>query len=151
MTSTVIEQNGFERLFNRLMSWLARHGLGPMGMQQLIVRGRSSGQERTAAVNPLPLDGELYLVAARGETQWVRNARAVGTVVLRKRSRRSAYVIEQVYGDDAVPVLRAYLKKWGFEVKSFFDGVGPDAPDADLTAAAQLHPVFRLTPADLPR
>ena len=122
-----------------------------MGMQQLIVRGRSSGQERTAAVNPLPLDGELYLVAARGETQWVRNARAVGTVVLRKGSRRSAYVIEEVYGNDAVPVLRAYLKKWGFEVKSFFDGVGPDAPDADLTAAAQLHPVFRLTPADLPQ
>ncbi|MFC6712631.1 nitroreductase/quinone reductase family protein [Branchiibius cervicis] len=151
MTSTVIEQNGFERLFNRLMSWLARHGLGPMGMQQLIVRGRSSGQERTAAVNPLPLDGELYLVAARGETQWVRNARAVGTVVLRKRSRRSAYVIEQVYGDDAVPVLRAYLKKWGFEVKSFFDGVGPDASVAELAAAAKAHPVFRLTPADLPQ
>lgn len=151
MAPTVIEQNGFERLFNRLMSWLARHGLGPMGMQQLIVRGRSSGQERTAAVNPLPLDGELYLVAARGETQWVRNARAVGTVVLRKGSRRSAYVIEEVYGNDAVPVLRAYLKKWGFEVKPFFDGVGPDAPDADLTAAAQLHPVFRLRPADLPQ
>ncbi|KYH42889.1 nitroreductase/quinone reductase family protein [Branchiibius sp. NY16-3462-2] len=142
----VIEQNGFERFFNRLMSRLAKHGFGPMGMQQLIVRGRSSGQERTAAVNPLPLDGSLYLVAARGETQWVRNARASRTVVLRKRSRRSAYVIEQVKGDEAVAVLRTYLKKWGFEVKSFFDGVGPDASAADLAAAAEVHPVFRLSP-----
>ena len=142
----VIEQNGFERLLNRFMNLLARHGFGPMGMQQLIVRGRSSGAERTAAVNPLELDGSTYLVAARGQTQWVRNARAAGQVELRKRSRRSTYVIEQVHGDDAVPVLRAYLKKWGFEVKSFFDGVGPDASAADLAAAAEVHPVFRLSP-----
>lgn len=147
MVSAVIEQNGFERALNRLMSSLAKHGLGPMGMQQLIVRGRSSGQERTAAVNPLVLNGATYLVAARGQTQWVRNARVAGTVQLRKRSRRSSYLIEQVHGQEAVPVLRAYLAKWGFEVKSFFDGVGPDATDAQLAAAAQVHPVFRLTPA----
>lgn len=148
MAGAVIQQNGFERRFNRLMSWLAKHGLGPMGMQQLIVRGRTSGQERTAAVNPLPLDGELYLVAARGQTQWVRNARVARTVVLRKRSRRSTYVIEQVHGDEAVPVLRAYLTKWGFEVTSFFDGLGPSASAADLVAAAEAHPVFRLTTAE---
>lgn len=147
MHGDVIEQTGFERWLNGRMNWLARHGFGPMGMQQLIVRGRSSGQERTAAVNPLPLDGATYLVAARGQTQWVRNARAAGRVELRKRSRRSTYVIEQVHGDEAVPVLRAYLRKWGFEVKQFFDGVGPDATDAELATAAQAHPVFRLTPA----
>lgn len=146
MAAMVIEQNGFERFFNRVMNWLAKHGFGPMGMQQLIVRGRSSGQERTAAVNPLTLEGVVYLVAARGETQWVRNARVARTVVLRKRSRRSTYVIEQVNGDEAVPVLRAYLKKWGFEVKQFFDGVGPDASAAELAAAAEAHPVFRLSP-----
>lgn len=143
----VIEQTRFERWFNRLMDRLARHGFGPMGMQQLIVRGRSSGQERTAAVNPLCLHGNTYLVAARGQTQWVRNARAARRVELRKRNRRSAYIIEQVHGDEAVGVLRAYLRTWGFEVKQFFDGVGPDASDAALVATAEAHPVFRLTPA----
>ena len=29
-----------------------------------------------------------------------------------------------------VPVLRAYLKKWKWEVGAFFDGVGPDSTDA---------------------
>lgn len=50
MAATVITQTGPERFFNRPMDRLARHGFGPMGMQQLIVRGRSSGEERTAVL-----------------------------------------------------------------------------------------------------
>ncbi len=44
----------------------------------LEVRGRSSGQPRRTPVNLLTLDGVRYLVAPRGETQWVRNLRASG-------------------------------------------------------------------------
>ena len=31
-----------------------------------------------------------------------------------------------------LPILRAYLKRWKWEVGQFFQGVGPDASDAEL-------------------
>jgi hypothetical protein len=40
--------------------------------------------------------------------------------------------------------LRAYLKRWKFEVGVFFDGVGPDSSEQELLAAAPKHPAFRL-------
>jgi len=42
-------------------------------------------------------------------------------------------------------VLRAYLKKWKFEVGVFFDGVGPDSSADELGRVAPDHPVFGLT------
>jgi hypothetical protein len=41
-------------------------------------------------------------------------------------------------------VLRAYLKRWKFEVGVFFDGVGPDSSEDELRRAAPKHPVFRI-------
>jgi deazaflavin-dependent oxidoreductase (nitroreductase family) len=53
----------------------------------LAVRGRTSGEWRTVPVNVLELDGQRYLVAPRGDTQWVRNLRATGRGELRWRGR----------------------------------------------------------------
>ena len=50
----------------------------------------------------------------------------------------------EVPADAAVPILRAYLKKWAWEVGAFFDGVGPESSDAELLAIAPDHPVFKL-------
>jgi hypothetical protein len=41
-------------------------------------------------------------------------------------------------------VLRAYLRRWKFEVGVFFDGVGADATDATLLGIAPGYPVFRI-------
>jgi hypothetical protein len=52
----------------------------------LAVRGRSSGEWRTVpVVNVLGRAGQRYLVAPRGDTQWVRNLRATGRGELRRR------------------------------------------------------------------
>jgi hypothetical protein len=49
-------------------------------------------------------------------------------------------------GDEEKPqLLRAYLKKWKWEVGAFFDGVGPDAPEEELARIAPDHPVFRIS------
>jgi hypothetical protein len=42
-------------------------------------------------------------------------------------------------------VLRAYLKRWKFEVGVFFDGVGPDSSDAEILAITDKHPAFEVT------
>ena len=47
--------------------------------------------------------------------------------------------------DEKLLLLRAYLKKWAWEVGAFFQGVGADAPDEDLRRIAPLHPVFRIS------
>ena len=41
-------------------------------------------------------------------------------------------------------VLRAYLRQWAFEVNQFFQGVGADAPDAEIARIAPGYPVFRI-------
>jgi hypothetical protein len=48
--------------------------------------------------------------------------------------------------DDAKPpLLRAYLKKWKWEVGAFFGGVGPESSDEELRRIAPDHPVFRIS------
>ena len=47
-----------------------------------------------------------------------------------------------------MPVIRAYLKRWKFEVGVFFDGVGPESSDDEIRAIAARHPAFEVLPAD---
>jgi hypothetical protein len=84
-------------------------------------------------------------VAPRGETQWVRNLRASGEGRLRKGRRIEEFTAIELPDDEKVLLLRAYLKKWAWEVGAFFQGVGADAPDDDLRRIAPLHPVFRIS------
>jgi hypothetical protein len=95
-------------------------------------------------VNPLTLNGERYLVAPRGETQWVRNMRAAGGGELRVGRRAEPFTATELADADKPEVLRAYLKRWKFEIGTFFQGVGPDAPQARLLEIAPGYPVFRL-------
>ena len=129
---------------NRIVSGLTRAGVSVWGSRVLEVPGRTTGEPRRTPVNLLELDGSRYLVAPRGHTQWVRNMRVSGGGALLLGRRREPFRATEV-DDDAKPaVLRAYLKRWKAEVGVFFDGVGPDSPEADLRRIAPDHPVFRL-------
>jgi deazaflavin-dependent oxidoreductase (nitroreductase family) len=134
-----------QHVFNRAVNGLTGLGLSVWGSRVLEVRGRKSGEPRRTPVNLLTFQGARYLVAPRGETQWVRNLRAAGEGKLllgRKAERFSAAELT----DDAekAPILRAYLKRWKAEVGVFFDGVGPSSAEPELLAAAAKHPVFRI-------
>ncbi|HEX7353555.1 MAG TPA: nitroreductase/quinone reductase family protein [Mycobacteriales bacterium] len=133
-----------QQVFNRAVRRLTRLGVSVMGSRELRVRGRSSGQWRSTPVNLLHVDGVDYLVSPRGVTQWVRNMRAAGGGELRIGRRTSAFTATEVTGVDTVPVLRAYLKRWAWEVGAFFDGVDAGSSDEQLVAVAADHPVFRL-------
>jgi deazaflavin-dependent oxidoreductase (nitroreductase family) len=133
-----------KNVFNRAVAALTRLGISVWGSRVLEVRGRTSGQWRRTPVNLLALDDERYLVAPRGDTQWVRNLRASGEGRLRVGSRSEPFTAVELADDDKTPVLRAYLKRWKAEVGVFFEGVGPDSSDEQLRAIAPRHPVFRL-------
>ena len=131
-------------VFNRLVALLTRLGLSVYGSRVLAVRGRKSGEFRTVPVNLLDYQGEQYLVAPRGVTQWVRNLRASGEGELWLGRRREPIRVVELKDDEKVDLLRAYLRRWRFEVGAFFQGVGPNASDAELLRIAPDHPVFRI-------
>jgi deazaflavin-dependent oxidoreductase (nitroreductase family) len=135
-------------VFNHTVAFLTRQGISVLGSRVLAVKGRTSGQWRTTPVNLLSHDGRRYLVAPRGETQWVRNLRAVGTGELRVGRRAESFRGQELTDDEKVPVLRAYLKRWKAEVGIFFEGTGPDSSDDQLRAIAPKHPAFEVLPVD---
>jgi len=131
--------------FNPAVRGLTSAGISILGSRILEVRGRKSGQLRTTVVNLLTHQGTQYLVAPRGETDWVRNLRADrGHLALRLGRKRTERQAVELVDEGKIEVLRAYLKRWKFEVGVFFDGVGPDSTDAELAAIAERHPVFQL-------
>ena len=134
------------KVFNPLVIRLTRLGISIWGSRVLRVRGRTSGEWRSTAVNLLTHDGDRYLVAPRGQTQWVRNLRAAGTGELHLGRRVETFTAAELGTDEKSPVLRAYLKRWKFEVGMFFDGVDGDSPEAELRRIAPQHPVFRIRP-----
>ncbi|HEY4428754.1 MAG TPA: nitroreductase family deazaflavin-dependent oxidoreductase [Solirubrobacteraceae bacterium] len=132
------------RVFNPIVALFTRMGLSLLGSRVLEVRGRTSGQPRRTPVNLLKLEGARYLVAPRGETQWVRNLRASGEGRLLLGRSGEAFSAVEVADAEKLPILRAYLQRWKAEVGVFFDGVGPDSSEEELRREAPKHPVFRL-------
>jgi len=131
-------------LFNRAVRRLTRLGLSVWGSRELRVRGRSTGTWRTVPVNLLTVDGVSYLVAPRGVTQWVRNLRAAGAGELRVGRRVQPFTAEELPDEAKPAILRAYLRRWKFEIGAFFDGIGPDATNEQFAAVAAGYPVFRV-------
>jgi deazaflavin-dependent oxidoreductase (nitroreductase family) len=133
---------------NRLVAFLTEQGISVAGSRVLAVKGRTSGEWRTTPVNLLSHDGRRYLVAPRGDTQWVRNLRAAGTGELRMGRRADSFRGRELPDDEKVPVLRAYLRRWRAEVGIFFEGTGPDSSDDQIRAIAPKHPAFEVLPLD---
>jgi len=133
-----------KNVFNRVVAWMTKAGVSVAGSRVLEVKGRKSGEWRRTPVNLLVFEGDRYLVAPRGNTQWVRNMRVSGGGQLILGRRTEEFTAQEVPEDERVPLLRAYLEKWKWEVGAFFEGVGPDASDEELRRIAPDHPAFRI-------
>ena len=121
--------------------WMIRRVVNPLLMKfrlvpTLAVRGRRSGQWRTVPVNVLEWQGERYLVAPRGNTEWVRNLRVAGEGQLRYRGRVESFKAIELPDAAKPPIIEAYLARWAGQVKDQFRAL-PNPAD---------HPVFRIEP-----
>ncbi len=121
--------------------WLISRVANPLLMRlgvvpTLWVRGRKTGRWRSVPVNVLELDGERYLVAPRGETDWVLNLRAAGGGQLQYGRHTEPFTAVGVPDEEKARVITAYLARWGRQVRSQFEAL-PDPAD---------HPVFRIEP-----
>lgn len=144
-TARYLRPTGIDKIMSRLLNALPKLGVSVLGSRLLAVRGRSSGQWRTTMVNVLSaVDGAEYLVAPRGHTQWVRNLRAAGSGELRLGRTVRVFDADEIADVEKPPLLRSYLRRWGWEVDRFFEGVTKDSSTDELAAIAPGVPVFRI-------
>ncbi|MDT5016694.1 MAG: hypothetical protein QOD39_2854 [Mycobacterium sp.] len=102
------------------------------GIVTLTVTKRVSKQPQKIPVVVPEVDGVKYLVSTRGETEWVKNVRAIPDVTVGDRR----YVANEIPAAERAPVIAVYRPLAGKVVEGYWKQL-PD--DAD-------HPVFALTP-----
>ena len=134
-----------ERLFNKLFGFLVGLGFGLSHNFLLQVRGRTTGRLYATPVDVLVLDGRRYLVAPRGDTNWVRNARASGTVVLKKGRRREELRVRPLSADEKPAVIKAYLERFKLAVQRYFP-LPAGAPEIAFAPLVDRYPAFELLP-----
>ena len=141
--SRYLRPGAIDRIFGRTLAFLVRIGLVRGHFYVLEVRGRKSGGIISLPVDPLDLEGRRYLVCARGNSNWVRNARAAGEVVLVRALHRRRYAVCELPPAMRPPVLKAYLDRFAGEVQRFFP-VPKGSPVEAFNGLAQHYPVFEL-------
>ena len=131
-------------IFNAFVALATRLGISVWGSRVLRVKGRKTGNWHSTPVNLLNLDGSLYLVSPRGETQWVRNLRIAGSGELALGRRTKSFRATEISNENKPPILRAYLRRWKFEVGIFFEGASATSSEEEIQRIAPKHPVFRI-------
>jgi deazaflavin-dependent oxidoreductase (nitroreductase family) len=131
-------------IFNGIVALATRLGISVWGSRVLRVKGRKTGNWHSTPVNLLTFDGSLYLVSPRGETQWVRNLRALGSGELALGRRKKPFRAIEIQNESKAPILRAYLRRWRVEVGIFFAGVSATSPEEEFQRIAPEHPVFHI-------
>jgi deazaflavin-dependent oxidoreductase (nitroreductase family) len=135
-----------ERIFNRLFAIAIGFGVG-LGHNYVVeVRGRKSGRIFSTPIDLLEAGGLRYLVAPRGDTNWVRNARAAGRVTLRKGHQSDDFAVREVGPADRPELLKAYLDRFALTVQRYFP-IPRGSPTSEFAPIAERYPVFELTPA----
>src|SRR5215510_12220469 len=140
----VFRQPGIaERFFNHLYGILVGWGFGLSHNYLLQVEGRKSSRIYSTPVNVLDYHGKRFLVAPRGETQWVRNARASGQVWLKRGRRRESFGLRPLSDGEKPEILREYLNRYKTTVQRYFN-VPAGSPIEVFSGIAQSYPAFEL-------
>ncbi len=134
-----------ERLFNKLFGFLVGLGLALPHNYLLQVRGRKTGRLYSTPVDVLTRDGQRFLVAGRGYTQWVHNALASGTVSLKKCRQYEEFCLRAVSDEEKPAILKAYLDRFKLTVQRYFP-VPAGSPAEAFRPLATRYPVFELIP-----
>jgi deazaflavin-dependent oxidoreductase (nitroreductase family) len=132
-----------DRIFNRIYGFLVGIGVGFSYNYPLQVKGRKSGKLYSTPVDLLEMEGERFLVAPRGRTQWVRNAEVAGEILLKKGRQRRRFKMRPLDGPEKVRVLKAYLDRFRREVQGYFS-VPADSPAEAFEQVAENYPAFEL-------
>ncbi len=136
------------RVFSPILKFLLAVRM-PLGPNRLVtIRGRTSGQPRTAAIAVIEVAGKRWVWAPWGEVNWVRNLRAAGRATISQRGRREDVSATELDTTERVVFFRDVLGPlarripFGYWFVRLVDGV--DLRDPVGAAAGRL--VFELHP-----
>jgi deazaflavin-dependent oxidoreductase (nitroreductase family) len=136
------------KLFSPVLKGLLKAGV-PLGFNRLVtIRGRKSGQPRTAGIAVIEVGGRRWVWAPWGEVNWVRNLRAAGRATIRKGGRDEEVLATELGPDERVAFFRDTLGPlarsipFGMTFIRLVDGVDLHDP----VAAAEGRRVFELYP-----
>ncbi len=137
------------RLVDPIMRRLLHVGV-PLGPNALMtVRGRSSGEPRTAAVAVIEIDDRRWVISAYGEMNWVRNLRAARAATLVIQGQPEAVSALELSPAEAErffrTVLIPYVHAFPLPVRLFGRLFVGDIL-RDPAAAVAGHPAFELRP-----
>lgn len=129
-------------VLNAVMTRVLRLGLGPPGVWLLTTRGRRTGKPHSTPVSLVEDETGSYLVSPYGTSAWVYNARAAGSVTVRRGKRSQTLPITELDAAQSAPILKRYVQQQRI-VRPWFDAPH-DGPVEAFAAEADRHPVFRL-------
>jgi hypothetical protein len=124
---SAIETKIFNKLAMRSTLW---------DVHTLEVARRSAVDPQRVPVIPLEYDGSLFVVSARGESDWVKSVRAAGIVRVGQKGNFETYAAAEVPADERSGIVTAYRKKAGRQVNGYWKRLPADSD----------HPTFKLTP-----
>lgn len=136
-----------DRTVNNVFGFLVKIGVGLAHNFLLEVQGRKSGRIYSTPVNVLTYKDKRYLVAPRGDTQWVRNVvvSQKGTLV---RGAKRENIRMRAIADDAKPeILKAYLDRYRLTVQRYFP-IPAGSPLKDFEPLVGRYPVFEISSAE---
>jgi deazaflavin-dependent oxidoreductase (nitroreductase family) len=143
-------------LFSPILQSLLKRGV-PLGVNGLLtIRGRTSGEPRTAAVAIIQAGGRRWVWAPWGDVHWVRNLRAAGRATLTYRRRSEEIAATELDAAQRVTFFRDVLAPFARSIRGgttflrMLDGVDLDDPvgAADGRRVFELHPAPRGPQAD---
>jgi deazaflavin-dependent oxidoreductase (nitroreductase family) len=132
--------------FGAILKFLMEAGV-PLGPNRLVtIRGRKSGLPRTTPLAVIAVNGRRWVWSPWGESQWVRNLRAVGRATISVRGRTEEVTATELDPAERVEYFRntlgAFARSIPFGVQfiRIVDGVDVNDP----VAAAEGRRVFEL-------
>lgn len=143
---------GWYRRLNWLGVLLTSVGLAPRDAVTLQVRGRTSGKARRVPILRTRYQGNDYLVALAGESQWVRNVRAADGDAAIRRGRSRHVHLDELDSADRPDIIAEYLhagrRRSGAGANAdqarYYFGLDPGPSIDDIRAIAEHYPVFRI-------
>jgi deazaflavin-dependent oxidoreductase (nitroreductase family) len=109
-----------DRIINRIFGLMVKLGFGLSHNFLLEVRGRKSGRIYSTPVNVLDYQEKKYLVAPRGDTQWVRNVVVSLKATLVKGAKRENVRLRPIADEAKAGILKAYLDRYKLTVQRYF-------------------------------
>jgi len=157
MTSSNNRQPRFYSVVNPILRFLVlRCGVGSRANQDILrilrVQGRKSGRLYDVPVRIAVLNDRRYILSMLGESQWVRNLRAVGIAQLMAGKKVEPIRADEIQGQEKVAFLTWYIQHPQYAQRARY-ALKVDTKHltpAEIGRMACLYPVFRLEPAQPP-